>query len=576
MAWKTDISQNKLTESEIGTVWKRWKGQIKVALAYPNTYHVGMSNLGFHTVYRLLNSLDNVLCERIFLPHEGKPGAKGIISLESQKPLSAFDIVAFSISFENDYPNLLAILKQASLPLRSEDRNPLLPLVIAGGVACLLNPEPISSFIDCFLIGEAEPLLPSFIEKFDPKADRQSWLRHIARYLPGIYVPRFYKAKYKTTGVLSTFYPIDDVPEKIIRVIQNDTTASSACSAVLTPHTTFDQTYLMEVSRGCPHGCRFCAAGYIFRPPRFRPLIQLEKSLQKGASLTQKVGLVGAAVSDHPQIGPLCNRATEENIRLSFSSLRADAITPELISALKNSGAKTATIAPDAGSDRMRRVINKGIAENDIFNASETLVANGIPNLKLYFMVGLPTETMDDIEAIIALCKRIKHHFLKSSRARKRIGEITVSVNSFVPKPATPFQWTAMDEVDLLKQKIKRIKQGLRRIPNIRINSDIPRWAYIQGLLSRGDRKVNDLLLLAHQNRGNWPKTLNASPVNTNFYVYREREVDELLPWDFIDHGIKKAFLIREYEKAKSRQTTAVCQPGCCTVCGVCEKDFRF
>jgi len=571
MARKRDISKQNRTDREVGTIWKRWNGKTKIALAYPNRYHVGMSNLGFQSVYQHLNNIEDVLCERVFLQDENDPIGSRITSLESSRPLSAFDVVAFSISFENDYPNLLAILEQAGLPLRVEDRRPPHPLVVAGGVACLLNPEPISEFIDCFLIGEAESLLPRFFEHFDPGTDRLLWLEKTARKVPGLYVPGFYKPAYHSDGTLASFRPMADVPERVKRGIHHDFSDAPVCSTILTPDTTFDQTYLIEVSRGCPHGCRFCAAGYIFRPPRFRPADQIERSLENGAALTHKIGLVGAAVSDHPQIDRICDAAGKRDLCLSFSSLRADAVGSELLAALKGSGVKTATIAPDAGSQRMRNVINKGITESQILDTAQLLVENGIPNLKLYFMVGLPTETMADIDAIISLCKRLKHRFLKSSRARKRIGAITVSINSFVPKPVTPFQWEPMDSVSRLKQKIKRIKYGLKAVANVRINADVPRWAYIQAVLSRGDRRVSRLLLAAHRNNGNWPQTLKSSPLNPDFYVYRKREPSEMLPWDFVDHGIKKKFLIREYEKSLVAEPSDDCRVGACTICGVCK-----
>jgi len=291
--------------------------------------------------------------------------------------------------------------------------------------------------------------------------------------------------------------------------------------------------------------------------------------------MTDEIGLVGAAVSDLPDINKLCDQRFEKDVRISFSSLRADAISPELLSVLKKSNVKTATIAPDAGSERMRKVINKGITEEDILHAAENLVAEGMPNLKLYFMVGLPTETMDDVEAIVTLCKLIKHRFLKSSRARKRIGEITVSLHSFVPKPFTPFQWVAMDDMRSLKAKIKKIKHGLKRVANVRVHADIPRWAYIQALLSRGDRKVAQILSLANKNRGNWPKTLKASSVNPDFYVLRERSEDELLPWDFIDHGINKSFLKLEYKKAMQGKTSPPCPMESCNICGVCKENSK-
>jgi radical SAM superfamily enzyme YgiQ (UPF0313 family) len=368
-----------------------------------------------------------------------------------------------------------------------------------------------------------------------------------------------------------------DVPPEIKRVYLKDISRTSTCSTVITPHTIFDRSFLIEVGRGCPHGCRFCSAGFIYRPPRYRPISQLAQTIDQGTRLTDRIGLVGAAVSDLPEIDKLCGQFHDKGIRISFSSLRADRLSPGLLAALKQSKVKTATIAPEVGTDRLRRVINKGLTEEDILTAASTLVENGIPNLKLYFMIGLPTETGSDVDAVIQLVKKIKHRFLTSSRARKKIGHITVSLNSFVPKPFTPFQWSAMDEVGVLKTKIKKIKNELKRVPNLRINSDVPRWAYIQALLSRGDRKVADILSLAHANRGNWAQTLKTVPVNPDFYVHRERSPDERFPWDFIDHGIKKSFLRREYQRAIQGLTTPACRVETCRICGVCkEKKLAF
>ena len=572
MVSKTRTSRNEFIETEVGTIRKNWNGRIRIALAYPNRYHVGMSNLGFQTVYRAFNAFEHVVCERVFIQEPDESAARGPRSLESDRRLSDFDIIAFSISFENDYINLLTLLKQAGLPLRSKDRSPTHPLVIAGGVACLLNPEPIAPFMDCFLIGESEPLIPRFMEAFDPSKEKQLLLKELVREIQGIYVPAFYEIRYDKNGILSSFHPLADAPDTIQPMTLKDSPVKPASSCLLTPHTAFDDTYLIEVGRGCPHGCRFCAAGYIYRPPRFRPLTDLKQCIDAGSAQTRKVGLVGAAVSDHPDIGNLCRFVDGKDIQLSFSSLRADALTPELLTALKQSGVKTATIAPDAGSERMRRVINKGLTEEHILQAAENLVAYGIPNLRLYFMVGLPTETTEDLEAVVVLCKQLKHRFLQSSRARKRMGEITVGLNSFVPKPFTPFQWSAMDEVSSLKKKIKTVKTALNRVPNVRVYSDIPRWAYVQGFLSRGDRRTAELLVQAHDNNGNWAKTLKASPINADFYVYRERSTSENLPWDFIDHGIKKSFLKREYRRALEGKTTDLCKPDTCNICGVCKQ----
>jgi radical SAM family uncharacterized protein len=564
------MTNKELLAAESGTIRKEWAGKIRIALAYPNRYRVGMSNLGFHAIYRLLNDHEYVVCERVFLPENAGATRGGLRSIESQRPLADFDIIAFSISFENDYPNLLTLLTAAGIPRWSSERDTPHPLVIAGGVTAFLNPEPIAPFVDCFLVGEAESILDVFLDVYRRHSDKQELIEALAMHVPGAYVPRLYDVVYHPDGTIAEFRPKRGVPAKVHRVAVEDLSSWDTSSIILTPHTTFRDTYLVETGRGCPHGCRFCAAGFVYRPPRFRPKEALQNSLDKGSTYSNRIGLMAAAVSDVPYMEELCQKALDQGVRLSFSSLRADRLTPELLSILRRSGFKTATIAPDAGSERMRRVINKGINDQDVLRAADLLVGAGIPNLKLYFMVGLPTETMSDVEAIVTLCKQVKHRFLKASRTKKRIGRITVSLNSFIPKPFTPFQWVSLDDVKTLKAKIKHVKEKLRRVANVRVHADVPRWAYIQALLSRGDRRTAQLLSSAHENKGNWAKTLKASIINPDFYVYRERPLDEIFPWDFINHGINKAFLVEEYHKALREETSPPCDVRRCKACGVC------
>ncbi len=557
-------------DHEIGAIKKDWRNRIRVVLVYPNQYQVGIANLGFQTVYHLLNSLENVLCERAFLPEPGRGPDRPPSSLESQRTLGEFDLIAFAVSFEQDYLNILRILQQSHLPLKAEDRVEAHPLILAGGVACQLNPEPLAPFMDLFLIGEAEVLLAPFMEIFHRYPGKQECLRQAALNVPGAYVPEFYEAQYNSDGTLAAFTPRPGIPATVKRVYQADLSQCPTVSTIVTPHSPFASPYLVEVGRGCPHGCRFCSAGYIYRPPRFRPLALLEGCLERGRSQAKRIGLVGAAVSDLPGIEQLCQAAEAGGIKLAFSSLRADALTPQLASALAASGVKTATLAPDGGSERLRKVINKGITAQDILTATRLLVAHGIPNLKLYFMVGLPTETQTDIDALVDLTLQVKEEFLQASQPQGRMGTITVSISCFVPKPFTPFQWSAMAGFAELKARLKQIKRKLAPVANLKVHSDNPRKAWVQGLLARGDRRVAQILSLALACDGNWSQALKAAPLNPTLYNSRERPTEELLPWDFIDHGVTKRFLWEEYTRGMQNRQTPACPPAGCTRCGAC------
>ncbi len=565
MAKKTRRSKKETVRIEKGSIVKRQKGLIKTALVYPNTYQAGMSSLGYQTVYGLINDLDHVAAERVFLPKD----KERLLSEETAMELSRFDIIFFSISFENDYLNLVSILTSAGIPLRSSDRGDSYPLVIAGGVACFLNPEPIAPFMDIMLLGEGELLIEPFFDIYTPDMPREDLYQELVPSLAGVYVPGYYTPLYDPDKALTGMKPLNDqIPDQIrIRRVM-ELGDISTTTRILSSDTAFRNIFLVETGRGCHHGCRFCSAGFIYRPPRFYPEDVVIRALGEAKELTDKVGLVSAAVSDHPGINTICARGIEEELHLSFSSLRADALTDELITTLQRSGVKTATIAPEAGSERMRRIINKKISEEDLLSATQRLVETGIINLKLYFMIGLPFEEEDDILAIVDLTQKIRERFLETSRKKQKIGTITLSINPFIPKPATPFQWAPMERVPSLKKKLKMITDGLKRVPNMQINSESFRMARINALLSRGDRKIADILEAAAEM--GWSRALKEVKEYCEVQIHTERQQDEFFPWDIVDTGIKRPFLRKEYDRARAEKITPDCPMIDCNRCGIC------
>lgn len=569
---------------EIGTFRQKWKDQLPVALLYPNTYAVAVSNLGLQLVYSLLNQMEGVLCERFVYPEAGEP----LRSLESSRPLGDFPLVFGSISFEHDYPRLAAMLAAGGMAPFADGRGPDIeagdPLVVLGGVAVFMNPEPLAPFADLMVIGEAEAVLDPLMVmlKKAVAAERAPLLARIASSLAGCYVPSLYRFLSDEQGLLHGIAPAPAAPERVLKVIAPPMT-QAAHSTLLSPRAELGM-YMVELGRGCSRGCRFCAAGFIYRPPRLWSAEAILAGLGDRPDSMQRIGLLGMEMVGEETVDRIAAYLHEHGCALSFSSLRADRITERTLELLAASNLKSVAIAADGSSERLRRLINKGLDEADLLAAAERLVGAGIFHLKLYVMIGLPTETEADLQELIHLVEQVQARILPIGRQRGRVSELTLSINCFVPKPWTPFQFCSFGGLSAeeatvegiepalkaLKAKIRFIRRGLAKSANLHLKFDAPEQALQQAVFSRGDRRLAPVLLEIGTGRGSFKQAMRGHGLDPWWYAVRPRGQDELLCWEVVDHGLRPGYLWQDYTRALAGGLTRPCEPAVCRRCGVC------
>src|SRR5581483_1401285 len=560
-SWAQQERARAILSKEVGYVRKPHGNRLRIALAFPNTYWVGMSNLGFQTVYRLFNQHDDIVCERFFLPPKQElselAGRQApLLTLESQTPVGEFDVVAFSVSFEWDYVNVLTLLRLAGIPRYASERTARHPLIVVGGAVTFVNPEPLAPFVDVIAAGEGEALVPALARACAEAGDREELLRRLAAER-GFYVPRWYEPMHAADGTLVGYATSRDVPMPVRKAALQATEAvDPPATSIFTADTEFGARFLVEVVRGCANLCRFCWAGYNYLPVRPFPADRILELAARARPYARRAGLVSIALCDHPEITRILGGLAAMGYSISPASLRLDDLTPEIVRRLHDAGERTITIAPETGSDRLRRVINKTVTNDEILDRAELIFASGIENLKLYYMIGLPTETDEDLAAIRDLTLQIRERMLTRARVRGQVGRIVASVNPLVPKPGTAYQWLPMERRDAIERKMRRLRALTSGIDNVYFNIKSERHSYYQALFSLADRRVAPAIEIAERNGQNWRAAVAEAGIAADFYLFRDRSRDAALPWDIIGGGMKRSFFEAELGKSLREEWT--------------------
>ncbi|MFW0884723.1 radical SAM protein [Candidatus Acidulodesulfobacterium sp. H_13] len=549
-------------KSERNVSIKHMDARLNAVIVFPNYYGVAMSNLGFLRAYELINESGFISCDRAFLQDDT---SKGIISIEKRRRLINYDLIFFSLSYENDFHNILFILDVEKIPFLSKNRNDSFPLIMAGGVIAFMNPEPVAPIFDILFIGEAEAIFPDFFNDIEKK--NKSEVIASGGKIKGIYVPSAYNFIFdkEKPNVLREIQNLPDFPKKIKRTWVDKDFASS--SVITTEFSELGNMNMIEIERGCKRGCRFCSAGYIYLPLRES---NQENVLSKIKSLNKndKAGFVGLGTMDSENIRKIMQFSLDSQKPFSLSSIRFDCLDENNLDLIKETGIKTVTLGIETGSSKLKRLINKDIANDKIVGVLKNIVRKGIINIKSYFMFGLPYEEKQDIDETIELINAMQKEFVSSSKINKRIGSLTVSFSPFVPKAWTPLQWENLEDPNILKRKANYILDNLRRLPNLNIKINTVKNAFMEAFFARGSRLSSDILIYSFKNRVNLKNAVKETGYNINDFI-RKFDMDELLPWDIIDQGVTKKYLLKEYLRSKKFKTTSQCFKGC-KRCGIC------